>query len=180
MPTSGSACLTANRLLHSGPKRADTEPCGAPLRWAPGQGRPWALLHQSHKDSDAFHPSPFPWPLYLLVFSTCRGCTPTLRPQGEAPIIQGGRNSGRKDKTLINGLFPISFSQTEWLNVITEMVTRGLLLHCKTLSDNHFIFKSSLPNRLEVTLQPSLLLWDGVIWWTIRWGRVFAQGHQLK
>lgn len=35
---------------------------------------------------------------------------------------------------LINGLFPISFLQIERLNVITEMVARGLLLHYKIIS----------------------------------------------
>lgn len=34
---------------------------------------------------------------------------------------------------LMNGLFPISFLQIEWLNTITEMVSRGLLLHCKII-----------------------------------------------
>lgn len=32
---------------------------------------------------------------------------------------------------LINGLFLLASHKIEWLNVITEMVTRGLLLHCK-------------------------------------------------
>lgn len=51
---------------------------------------------------------------------------------------------------LINGSFPISSVQIYWLNVITDMAVRGLLLHCKIMTDNFFffIFKSSLPNRL--------------------------------
>lgn len=34
---------------------------------------------------------------------------------------------------IINGLFPISLLQIEWLNVITEMVARGLLLHSEII-----------------------------------------------
>lgn len=50
---------------------------------------------------------------------------------------------------LINALFPVSFFlQIEWLNVITEMVARGLLLHYKIIDNHYFIFKSSLPHRL--------------------------------
>ena len=137
MPTSGSACCSAAAPLR--PMTADrtAEPSRAALRWALGQGRSWSC-YTSHKDSDTFHRSPClppseSWSLYLLMFSTPMGSTPSLWPQGEAPITQGERDSGRKDKMLINGLFPISFSQIEWLNVITEMVTRGLLLHCKII-----------------------------------------------
>lgn len=66
-----------------------------------------------------------PWLLYVLVFST-----PMVAPGLQ---LKGGRGSGRKDKMLINGLFPISFLQIERLNVITEMVARGLLLHRKII-----------------------------------------------
>lgn len=39
---------------------------------------------------------------------------------------------------LINGSFPISSVQIYWLNVITDMAVRGLLLHCKIMTDNFF------------------------------------------
>lgn len=137
MPTSGSACFSAAAPLQPTTADPTTEPSGAALRWVLGQGRFWSC-YTSHKDSHAFHCSPClppsePRSLYLLMFSTPMGSTPSLWPQGEAPITQGERDSGRKEKMLINGLFPISFSQIEWLNVITEMVTRGLLLHCKII-----------------------------------------------
>lgn len=33
--------------------------------------------------------------------------------------------AGRENIILINGLFPVSLLQIEWLNVITEVVARG-------------------------------------------------------
>lgn len=129
-PMSGSACFTATGCSTPGPKEW-TWPYQGPTTWVLSHGRHWGWSHWNHKTAGPCHSSSFlppsePWLLCLLVSST-----PLAAPW--LSLIQGGRGSGRKDKMLINGLFPISFLQIEWLNVITEMVARGLLLHCKII-----------------------------------------------